>query len=58
MAAHSAQRPCAVELLMLQRRVDRQKLERLLVVDPLEVDANHTPLVRLDLGIVALPRLH
>src|SRR5437763_989340 len=48
-----AQRADAVDLLLLERGIDAQDLDRLLVVELVAVDADDDPLVALDLLLVA-----
>ena len=52
-----AERAHALDLLVLQRRVDPQDLQRPLVVELVPVDADDDPLSRLDLRLVPKRRL-
>ena len=59
-AAESRARPHrlhALDLLLLERRVDAEELDRLLVLLLVAVDADDDPLAALDLGLVAEARL-
>src|SRR5439155_23497806 len=47
----------ALDLLLLEGRVDAEELDRLLLLELVAVDADHDSLAALDLGLVAEARL-
>src|SRR5581483_6281507 len=55
--AGGAHRLHPLDLLPLERRVDAEELDRLLLLELVAVDADDDPLAALDLGLVAEARL-